>query len=100
MDAIRENDKVSFCVVDTDIPVPEKFTTRYSSVVAFGRVQLVEEEAEKTRIMQMFNQKYSPGYETKGNMEIQKAMKRMAVIQMDIDHMTGKASMELINEAK
>lgn len=100
MDAIHKNNKVSFCVVDKDILIPEKFTTRYSSVVAFGRVHLVEEETVKTRIMQVLNRKYSPGYEAKGDSEIERLMERIAVIQMDIDHMTGKASMELINEEK
>lgn len=100
VDAIRKNNKVSFCVVDEDTPVPEKFTTIYSSVVVFGQIVLIEDEERKTRIMQALDHKYSPGFEEKGNLEIAKAMKRLAVLELQIVHMTGKASMELINQKK
>ncbi|MEG0961518.1 MAG: pyridoxamine 5'-phosphate oxidase family protein [Lachnospiraceae bacterium] len=100
MDSINKDEKVSFCVVGEDTIIPEKFTTYYSSVVVFGRAILVEEEEQKTKIMQALNKKYSPGYEIKGDMDIAKAMKRLAVIELKIEHMTGKASMEIINEMK
>lgn len=100
LDAVRKNNKVSFCVVDEDTPVPEKFTTIYSSVTAFGQISLVEDEGQKTRIMQALNRKYAPGFEEEGNREIARAMRRLAVLEMQIMHMTGKASMELINQKK
>ena len=37
LDAIRQNDKVSLCVIDQDDIQPEKLTTFYRSVIVFGR---------------------------------------------------------------
>ena len=47
IDAIRNCDKVSFCVISRDDVVPEKFTTYYCSVIAFGRVRILEDVQEK-----------------------------------------------------
>ena len=46
LDAVRECDKASFCVVARDDVVPEEFTTRYVSVIAFGRVREITGDAE------------------------------------------------------
>ena len=39
LDAIAKNDKVSFCVVDLDDIQPERYTTYFRSVIAFGRAR-------------------------------------------------------------
>jgi len=36
IDAIEKNSKVSFCVIDKDEVVPEKYTTYFRSVILFG----------------------------------------------------------------
>ena len=46
IDAVRNYEKASFCVIDRDQIVPEKFTTHYRSVIAFGKVRLIEEVEE------------------------------------------------------
>ena len=38
IDAVRKSKKASFCVIGQDHVLPEKFTTRYKSVIAFGTV--------------------------------------------------------------
>ena len=43
IDAIIKHEKASFCVIDQDHIVPEKYTTYFRSVIAFGKVHLVEE---------------------------------------------------------
>lgn len=47
LDAIRKNDKVSFCVILQDKPVGEGFTTYYMSVIAFGRAKIIDDAEEK-----------------------------------------------------
>jgi uncharacterized protein len=47
IDGIRRDEKVSFCVVDKDQIVPEKFTTFFRSVIVFGRARIVSEDAVK-----------------------------------------------------
>ena len=50
IDAVARHEKASFCVIDQDRVVPEKYTTHYRSVIAFGRARLVEDAAEKRAI--------------------------------------------------
>ena len=44
VDAIRNCDKASFCVIDKDDVQPEKYTTFFRSVIAFGRIHIIEDE--------------------------------------------------------
>ena len=46
-DAIRRNPKASFCVVARDQVVPEEYTTRFQSVIVFGKIRILEDEREK-----------------------------------------------------
>ena len=46
LDSIARNNKVSFCVIDKDEIIPEKFTTHYRSVIVFGKAKIVEDEKE------------------------------------------------------
>lgn len=39
-DSIKNNPKVSFCVISQDKIIPEKYTTAYESVVVFGNAKL------------------------------------------------------------
>ena len=47
IDAIAADGKVSFCVVSQDEIHPEKYTTYYRSVIAFGKAQVFTDEDEK-----------------------------------------------------
>ena len=44
LDAIAGNDRVSFCVIDQDRIVPEEYTTYFRSVIAFGRIHIIEND--------------------------------------------------------
>ena len=59
IDAVRNYEKASFCVIDCDQIVPEKFTTHYRSVIAFGKVRLIEEVEEMRSIATALAMKYS-----------------------------------------
>ncbi|WP_460294043.1 pyridoxamine 5'-phosphate oxidase family protein [Clostridium tertium] len=49
LENIKNNDKVSFCVVGQTDVLPDKFSTKYESVVIFGRAKEVfEDEKKKT----------------------------------------------------
>jgi nitroimidazol reductase NimA-like FMN-containing flavoprotein (pyridoxamine 5'-phosphate oxidase superfamily) len=43
VDAVRKNEKASFCVIEQDDVQPKKYTTFYRSVIAFGRVHVVDD---------------------------------------------------------
>ena len=46
IDAVKQYPKASFCIIDQDKIVPEKYTTHYRSVIAFGKVRLLEDQEE------------------------------------------------------
>ncbi|MBM6861264.1 pyridoxamine 5'-phosphate oxidase family protein [Clostridium saudiense] len=91
LDNIANNSKVSFCVVtDTEI-VPEKFTTKYKSVIVFGTASWVIGTIKNAALME-FIKKYSPQYLEKGKDYVEKAKSATTVIKIEIEHLTGKAS--------
>lgn len=96
LDAIRQNGKASFCAIDRDEVIPEKLTTAYRSVIAFGTAHILEDEAEIRAGAQMLGQKYSPGMDELINQEIETYMRHMTVVRLDIEHMTGKIGKELL----
>ncbi|MBQ1493231.1 MAG: pyridoxamine 5'-phosphate oxidase family protein, partial [Blautia sp.] len=50
LDAIRREEKVSFCVVGHEQVLPKERATSFLSVIAFGRAHIVEDEASLRRI--------------------------------------------------
>ena len=60
LDAIAREAKASFCVVDKSAVVPELFATAYKSVIAFGRVRIVEEQEERNRALIALVEALSP----------------------------------------
>jgi nitroimidazol reductase NimA-like FMN-containing flavoprotein (pyridoxamine 5'-phosphate oxidase superfamily) len=98
IDAIKRSEKASFCVIDQDQIVPEKYTTFYRSVIAFGRARLVEECEEIRRVATMLAIKYAPDFKEGIPKEIDSSIKHMTIIEMTIDYMTGKAAIELVKK--
>lgn len=98
-DAIAKDDKVSFCVIDQDLNVSEKFTNYYRSVVAFGRASKVTDDDEKRHALEIFTEKYS-GDQPEENKKtaIDRSYKVVLILRIDIEYMSGKQSMELINK--
>lgn len=97
LEAIQKHDKVSFCVINTDEVVPETFSTNYRSVIVFGRARILTDDAEKKFGLECLVEKYSPDYVEKGQSEIKREWNRVCVVEVAIEHMTGKAAMEIIN---
>jgi uncharacterized protein len=98
MDAIERSAKASFCVIAADDIVPEKFTTYFRSAVAFGKVRVVTDEDEKRHGLVRLAEKYSPDYLDAVGAEIDGDWRRVSVIALDIEHVTGKAAMELVKD--
>ena len=101
LDAIKSCSKVSFCVVSEDNVVPEKYTTYYRSVIAFGRARVVEDEAVSLRAMELLAIKYHPnGSEESRMSEIDGALGRFCVVGIEIEHLSGKEAKELMVKGK
>ena len=95
VDAIRNYDKASFCVIAQDNVQPQKYTTYYRSVIAFGRVHIVDNEEEKLQTARLLGYRYNPGDDESLQKEMEKGFSRMLMIRFDIEHLTGKEAIEL-----
>ena len=98
VDAVRKNEKASFCVIEQDDVQPKKYTTFYRSVIAFGRVHVVDDEAEKMRMARMLGNRYNPNDDVALSRELKSGLSRMLMIRLDIEHLTGKQAIELLSK--
>lgn len=95
LDAIRKCDKVSFCVIDKDTIVPEEYTTYFRSVIAFGRARIIEGEEARRKALQILAKKYSPDNEEERLKTVEEELKNVCMLELSIEHMTGKEAIEL-----
>ena len=98
VDAIRQCDKASFCVIEQDEVHPEKYTTFFRSVIAFGKIHIIEDEAEKLQMARMLGNRYNPNQDEALQKELENGLAHMLMIRFDIEHLTGKEAKELMNQ--
>lgn len=93
IDAISYHDKVSFCVIDQDKVVPEKYTTYYRSVIIFGKISIIKDEKEMKKYIESLGRKYAPN-ESEAHLQkiIQSTWNSLAIMELYIEHITGKKS--------
>lgn len=97
IDALQANIKASFCVVEQDLVIPNKLTTHYRSAVAFGKLSVLDGE-EKLNALYLLSNRYSSDFPEHVKNEIDKLVDRVHIIKLTIEHLTGKASIELVND--
>ena len=94
IDAIRQCDKASFCVIDQDEVHPAEFNTYFRSVIAFGHVRVIEDDSERLESLRLLGLRYNPDEKAVLD-EMTKGQARTAMIEFNIEHVTAKASMAL-----
>lgn len=96
LDCINRCDKASFCVIGADRVVPLEYTTYFSSVIVFGRLRTVEDDGEKRRAINKLSLKYAPSdSEENRAAAIEKDFKPLCILELTIEHMSGKEAIEL-----
>ena len=101
LDAILKNNKVSFCVVDQDRIVPKEYTTYFRSVIVFGKAKIMTDTEEIRTAIHTLAIKYSPDEsEDSRNKVVERTMKQLSIVEISIDHMTGKEAIELVKKSK
>lgn len=101
LDAIRRCEKASFCVIDRDDVVPEMYTTKYQSVIVFGKIRVIEDAEPARCAARLLGRKYHPGGSAQGlEEELDKTWKALCMMEFVVEHMTGKRSIELLREAQ
>lgn len=98
IDGINRNDKVSICVIKSDDVIQKTFTTHYKSVIAFGKARILNDESEKRHALECLVKKYSPDFIPEGQVEIEHDLKIVCLVEIAIEHMSGKAAIELFEK--
>lgn len=97
IDAITKDEKASFCVIAADEVIPERYTTCYQSVIVFGKIRILTEEAEKRIAIEKLAVRYSPNEsEISRQEEIEKFWQRLCMLELRIEHITGKQGLEMM----
>jgi uncharacterized protein len=90
LDNLRDNNRVSFCVVGQTQVLPDKFATNYESVIVFGTAHEVVDEEKHAGLVEILK-KYSPDFLEKGERYINGDGPKARVYKIVIESMTGKA---------
>ena len=100
IDAIRSCDKASFSVIQKDEVKPKEYTTYFRSVICFGHIHILDNDEDKMKTVRLLGNRYNPNDEEALVAEIHKSFKAMRMIELDIEHMTGKEAIELMRMRK
>lgn len=100
-DAICAQPKASFCVIDADKVVPEEYTTRYRSAIAFGRVRILDDESEMMHAAALLAERYNSLESAQSRTEyIEASRAAFCMFELEIEHLTGKESAALARQRK
>ena len=100
IDAIKRDNRCSFCVIEQDEIIPAEFTTYFRSVIAFGHIQFLEKADEKMQALRLLGRRYSPSDEYGLQHEIDQSLDHVLIMRLDIEHLSGKQAIELMKARK
>ncbi len=92
-DAVKNNPKVSYCVMDDGVKNKNEWWYTFKSVVVFGKIKTLADDSEKIdKLTYLGNKFFSTTEETKR--EINRLLNKTEVFELTIDHMAGKLVIE------
>ena len=100
IDAVKNNDKVSFCVVGRHDVVAEEFTSYFTSVIVFGKIKIVEDTAEKIHALELLADKYSHNVNKNLREKEISRFNAVKILILEIEHLSGKAAREIIRNGE
>lgn len=95
LNCIRDNSRVSFCVVGQTNVIPHKFTTAYESILVRGTAVIDISAEERMRALELILDKYSPNDKVVGLKHAEKSFHHTAIIRLDISSVSGKTKREM-----
>ncbi|MBQ9849553.1 MAG: pyridoxamine 5'-phosphate oxidase family protein [Clostridia bacterium] len=93
-DAVSADNKVSFCVYDEGYRKDGEWSLNISSVIVFGRMNIVKDSEKANRIYRSMSLKYTSDIEYIDS-EIRKFAKDTVCYELQPEHITGK----IVNES-
>ena len=93
VDAVKKHDKVCYTLYDEGYIKEGDWALHVKSVVIFGRIKIVEDPDRAIELCRQLSYKFTND-ENYIDKEIEKCAKATVVMELEIEHMTGK----LVNE--
>ena len=82
--------------MEKDEIVPEEYTTYFRSVIAFGQIRRLEDDTEKRAAIEKLAARYAPDDSAENRASaIDKEWAPLCMLELDVEHMTGKEAIEL-----
>ncbi len=89
LDAIKACDKASFCVLGKGWQKEDEWFLHFRSVIVFGKIHIMTDANEKLERLKQLGCKYYPDKEAAAE-EAVKSLPRVNILEMDIEHISGK----------
>ena len=95
IDALKKDNRVSFCVYDKGYLKEGKVGLNINSVVIFGKIRFIDDRETVIRETRAVGMKYLPEDLVEKDVKKYAETGRLQILELTIDHMTGK----LVNES-
>lgn len=89
LDAIGRCEKASYCVMDAGYRREGEWFFHFSSVIVFGRVEILTDPVEVMEACRSIGEKYMPDKESVQK-ELEASLKYVCVLRLTPEHITGK----------
>ncbi|MBR6966883.1 MAG: pyridoxamine 5'-phosphate oxidase family protein [Clostridia bacterium] len=89
IDAVRRDNKASFCVYDRGVRQEGEWFLRIRSVIVFGRIEIIEDPAKTVEISRRLSRKFTADENYIEN-EIVRSGPGTLLLALVPEHMTGK----------
>ncbi|MCM1066489.1 MAG: pyridoxamine 5'-phosphate oxidase family protein [Muribaculaceae bacterium] len=99
VDLLSQNPMACFTVIAQDDIHPETYTTYFKSVIAFGTIRIIDDEAEKIRAIELLGRRCNPDDDEGLKKEIARNYSRCMMLELTIERLSGKQSIELVNQS-
>lgn len=100
IDAIQQNEKACFTIIACDEIHGEKFTTYFRSVICFGIIHVVSDKQQRLDAIHWISSKYSQENREARDREIANCGDAMCILDLTIEHFSGKEAIELTETHK
>lgn len=87
---IEANDSASLCVVGPTFVESAGFTTSYESIVVSGRIEIVTDDGQRMKALELLVDKYSPDHKDQGKKYAEKSFGRTALLRLRVETVSGK----------
>lgn len=91
-DVLARDDRASFVAVLSYEGVEARFSSNYESVIAKGRIEIVEDDEARLRILRAFTAKVFDATEDSVAERVRAELGPTRVLRMSIEELTGKRS--------